>query len=75
MPSAEYRIESSQPFTGRFFPAGGATQFAVSNRALAVSLAAKGMTGRGEIRVVHVPTGEVVFRKPPPQRAEWSEEL
>ncbi|MCG2591668.1 hypothetical protein LZ009_02630 [Ramlibacter sp. XY19] len=75
MTAAEYRIESSQPFAARFLAADGATQFAVSNRDLAVSLAAKGMTGRGEIRVVHVPTGEVVFRKPAPQRAEWSEEL
>ena len=40
-----------------------------------VSLAAKGMTGAGEIRVVHVPTGEIVFRKPAPQLAEGSEEL
>jgi hypothetical protein len=73
--SADYRIESSQPIASRLWPAGGATQFAVSDRALAVSLAAKSVTGCGEIRVVHVPTGEVVFRKPAPQRAEWNEEL
>ena len=75
MPTADYRIESSQPIASRFWPAGGAKQFAVSSRALAVSLAAKSITGRGEIRVVHVPTGEVVFRKPAPQRAESGEEL
>jgi hypothetical protein len=75
MPSNDYRIESSQPFASRFWPAGKATHFTVGNRALAVSLAAKGMTGAGEIRVVHVPTGEVVFRKPAPQRAEFGEEL
>jgi hypothetical protein len=27
-----------------------------------------------EIRVVHVPTGEVVFRKPAAQRAEWADD-
>ena len=75
MPSNDYRIESSQPFASRFWPAGKSTHLTVSNRALAVSLAAKGMTGAGEIRVVHVPTGEVVFRKPAPQRAEFGEEL
>ncbi|MDB5861335.1 MAG: hypothetical protein JWQ76_5024 [Ramlibacter sp.] len=75
MASADYRIESSQPIASRFWPAGGATQFAVSSRALAVSLAAKGITGIGEIRVVHVPTGEIVFRKPAQQGAEWAEEL
>jgi hypothetical protein len=75
MASADYRIESSQPIASRFWPGARANQFAVSSRALAVSLAAKGMTGCAEIRVVHVPTGEVVFRKPAPQRAEWGEEL
>jgi hypothetical protein len=74
MASADYRIESSQPIASRFWPAGGPNQFAVSNRALAVSLAAKSILGCGEIRVVHVPTGEVVFRKPAQQRAEWSGE-
>lgn len=74
MTSADYRIESNQPMASRFWPAAGSLQFAVSDRALAVSLAAKGCSGDGEIRVVHVPTGEVVFRKPP-QRLQWQEEL
>jgi hypothetical protein len=40
-------------------------------------MAAKSVTKPSgqEIRVVHVPTGEVVFRKPASPRAEWSEEL
>jgi hypothetical protein len=71
MTSADYRIESSQPIAGRFWPAKGSRQLAVNDRALAVSLAAKSFTRSSEIRVVHVPTGEVVFRKPA-QRAEWS---
>jgi hypothetical protein len=73
MTSADYRIESTQPIAGRFWPAKGARQLAVKDRALAVSLAAKSFTDDSEIRVVHVPTGEVVFRKPP-RRAEWSSE-
>jgi hypothetical protein len=48
-------------------------QFAFSDRALAVSLAAKSFTSSSEIRVVHVPTGEVVFRKQP-RRGELSDE-
>jgi hypothetical protein len=71
MTSAEYRIESSQPIAGRFWPANGSRHYAVSDRALAVSLAAKSFTSSDEIRVVHVPTGEVVFRKPASRR-EWS---
>lgn len=71
MTSHDYRIESSQPIAGRFWPAAGSRQFAVSDRSLAVSLAAKSFTRASEIRVVHVPTGEVVFRKPS-DRAEWS---
>jgi hypothetical protein len=64
MTSAEYRIESTQPIAGRFWPTAGSMQLAVKDRALAVSIAAKSFTPSSEIRVVHVPTGEVVFRKP-----------
>ena len=64
MTAADYRIESSQPIAGRFWPAGGSTELAVKDRALAVSIAVKSFTRSSEIRVVHVPTGEIVFRKP-----------
>lgn len=64
MTAADYRIESSQPIAGRFWPVGGSTALAVKDRALAVSIAAKSFTRSSEIRVVHVPTGEIVFRKP-----------
>ena len=67
MTSAEYRIESTQPIAGRFWPVGGSKQLAVKDRALAVSIAAKSSTSSSEIRVVHVPTGEVVFSKPSQQ--------
>ncbi len=73
MTSADYRIESSQPIAGRFWPAKGSRQLAVKDRALAISLAAKSFTRSSEIRVVHVPTGEVVFRKPS-EREEWGAE-
>lgn len=75
MTSADYRIESNQPIASRFWPVAGAMGFAVSDRQLAISLAAKSFTRSSEIRVVHVPTGEVVFRKPAPPRGDWSEEL
>ena len=68
MTSAEYRIESSQPIAGRLWPAAGSQRLDVSDRALAISLAAKSFTPSSEIRVVHVPTGEVVFRKPAPSK-------
>ena len=74
MTSADYRIESTQPIAGRFWPAAGSRQLSVKDRALAISLAAKSFTRNSEIRVVHVPTGEVVFRKPP-HRAEWAEDF
>jgi len=74
MTSHDYRIESSRPIAGRFWPAAGSRHYAVKDRALAVSLAAKSFNPDSEIRVVHVPTGEVVFRKPA-QRAEWHEEI
>lgn len=65
MSSADYRIESSYPIASCLLPKCGAQQYFVSDRALAVTLAAKSSTRPGgqEIRVVHVPTGEIVFRK------------
>ena len=66
MTSADYRIESSHPIASQLLPTSGEQQYFVSDRAPAVlSLAAKSTTlPKGqEIRVVHVPTGGVVFRK------------
>lgn len=65
MTSAEYRIESNMPLISRLLPASGQSRFNFANRSMAVTMAAKGFAqppGQ-EIRVVHVPSGEVVFRK------------
>jgi hypothetical protein len=77
MTSADFRVESSHPIATRLFPMAGSQQYFFSDRALAVAMAAKSVTQPSgqEIRVVHVPTGEVVFRKPASQRAEWGEDL
>jgi hypothetical protein len=77
MTSADFRVESSHPIATRLFPMAGSQQYFFSDRALAVAMAAKSVTKPSgqEIRVVHVPTGEVVFRKPASMRAEWSEDL
>ncbi|GAC1601800.1 MAG: hypothetical protein NVS3B2_04950 [Ramlibacter sp.] len=68
MTSADYRIESSHPLNSRFLPPAASEQYLVRDRALAVALAAKSFSRASgqEIRVVHVPTGEVVFRKAAP---------
>lgn len=72
---ADYRIESNRPIAGRLWPAAGSQQYVVKDRALAISLAAKSVAQPDEeIRVVHVPSGEVVFRKPGRGRREWSSE-
>ncbi|MFD0668812.1 hypothetical protein ACT80S_13915 [Ramlibacter sp. MAHUQ-53] len=65
MSSAEYRIESNRPLSGRLLPQVGGRQLLVGNRGLAVALAAKNFRAESgqEIRVVHVPTGEIVYRK------------
>jgi hypothetical protein len=76
MPAAEFRIESNEPIAGRFLPKPGAQQYFFKDRGLAVAMAAKSFTKlSSEIRVVHVPTGEIVFRKEPAPRAGWSDEL
>lgn len=76
MTSGDYRIESSHPIASLLLPTSGEQQYFVSDRALAVTLAAKSTTrptGQ-EIRVVHVPTGEVVFRKRSLSRSEPSDD-
>ena len=47
------------------WPVSGTNEIVVLDRSLAVALAAKTMTVPcgGEVRVVHTPTGEVIFRK------------
>ena len=76
MPSADYRIESSQPLRSNFLPAAASEQYLVKDRALAVALAAKSFNRASgeEIRVVHVPTGEIVYRKAAFVRSDESEE-
>ena len=75
MTDAEFRVESNQPIAGRFLASPGAQQYFFSDRALAVAMAAKSFTSPSdEIRVVHVPTGEVVFRKLSGSRSEFSDE-
>ena len=76
MTSADFRVESNHPIAGRFLPVSGSQQYFFSDCSLAVAMAAKSTTkplGQ-EIRVVHVPTGEVVFRKPAAPRREWAAE-
>ncbi|HSV35456.1 MAG TPA: hypothetical protein VLI46_07855 [Ramlibacter sp.] len=72
MSSANFRLESNHPIAGRLLPVSGCQQYFYSDRALAVAMAAKSVTtpmGQ-EIRVVHIPTGEVVFRKAAAPRPE-----
>lgn len=63
--AAIYRVESTHPIMGPLLPISGAKFLNLVDRALAVVLAAKSWTypSGHEIRVVHVPTGVVVFRK------------
>ena len=65
MSRMNYRIESSHPMVGPLLPGSGVTIFLVHDRAIAVVVAAKSVTipyGK-EIRVVHIPSGEVIFCK------------
>jgi len=60
-----FRVESSYPMFGPLMPHSGSRFFDLVDRTMATVLAAKSQTKpRGhEIRVVHVLSGEVVFRK------------
>ena len=69
MNTSAYKIESAHPIVSRLSRAGIRNGAVLTNRELAVALAAKSLTSPpgGEIRVVHVPSGEVIFRK----TGEW----
>jgi hypothetical protein len=65
MPTYKYQIESLYPMVGPLLPEGGVITLGLHDHALAIVIAAKSVTvpyGK-EIRVVHVDSGEVIFRK------------
>ncbi len=65
MPSLSYRIESFYPIVGPLISGLNNTALHIADRAMAVVIAAKSETrpyGK-EIRVVHQPSGEIVYRK------------
>jgi hypothetical protein len=61
----KFRVESNHQISGRLLSVPDSPKYFFRDRALAVAIAAKSVTKPSgeEIRVVHVPTGEVVFRK------------
>ena len=63
MASAHYRIESSDPLLGHLLPPTDFKHLFV-NRSLAVAVAVKSVYDptRQHVRVVHVPSGEIVFQ-------------
>ncbi len=75
MENNEYQIESSHEILGPTRTPMGTAQLRMKNRELAVSVAAKSRTAPSgqEIRVVHVHTGEVVFRKTVSSQAPWTD--
>lgn len=63
MSSTQYRIESNRPLLNRLLPLSKVPDV-FEDRALAVAIAAKSVARAAgqEVRVVHVPSGEIVFR-------------
>lgn len=63
MASAQFRIESRDPLRGSLLPSASFRQL-YTDQSLAVAVAVKSLTDptRQDIRVVHIPSGEVVFQ-------------
>ncbi len=61
----EFRIESNRTLHSPLWDVSAGQAVLVHERSLAVAMAAKTRTvpSGGEVRVVHTPTGEVIFRK------------
>jgi hypothetical protein len=66
MTSAQYRIESRCPLMGSLLPPATFKQD-YANCSLAVAVAVKSVADptRQQVRVVHVPSGEIVFQTTP----------
>lgn len=60
-----FRIESNHALRNPLWARAGVNDIIVHDRSLAVAMAAKSTTFPcgGEVRVVHTPSGEVIFRK------------
>lgn len=66
MSTETYRVESAHPIVGPLWSGRASSNFHhVVDRSQAIVLAAKSRTSPPghEIRVIHVPTGKIVFRK------------
>ena len=76
MRATEFRVESNHPISGWLASDSGFQQSLSGDRAVAVAMAATSVTKPSgqEIRVIHVPTGEVIFRKSGSTRLEFSDE-
>ena len=76
MRATEFRIESNHPISGWRVSGSGFQQSSFGDRAVAGATAAAGVTKSSgeEVRVIHVPTGEVVFRKSGSPRPEFNDE-
>ena len=66
MVTRDYRIESNAPLHGSLLPPENFREL-YANRSLAVAVAVKSVADptRQQVRVVHVPSGEVVFDTQP----------
>jgi hypothetical protein len=66
MASAQYRIESRSPLMGSLLPPALFKQM-YADRSLAVAVAVKSVSDPScqQVKVIHVPTGEIVFETSP----------
>ena len=68
MPTAHYRIESRCPHSGSLLPfTPGTFEHLYANSSLAVAVAVKSVADptRQQVRVVHIPSGEIIFQTAP----------
>jgi len=74
MNATEFRVESNHPIAGWRVADSGFQQSSSGDRAGAMAAASGTRPSGEEIRVIHVPTGNVVFRKSGSTRPEFSDE-
>ena len=76
MTNAEYCIESNAPIVNRLLPMFDVPQrFLDPSHAVAVAVKCFPNPYGAQVRVVHIPTGEVIFSAGPSSGSRWSGEV
>lgn len=65
VPAARYRIEGGIPLIGSLLPPGNEHLYVDCSLAVAVAVKSVADPTRQQVRVIHIPSGEIIFQTAP----------